>query len=78
MKKDLKQIRLTVLPEGVRRLVKVASIILAIIVFLSILGAARRVDDAFAAAFFIALFAYFVPGFIAKSFYWVKNGFGSK
>ena len=78
MKKDIKQIRLTVLPEGVRRLVKVASIVLAIIIFLSILAAARRPDDALGPAFFIALFAYFIPGFLAKSYFWVKNGFSSR
>ena len=79
MKKEAKQIKVTVITEGVRRLVFVASWTLAVVVLLCSLvwlpeSGDGPVEVLIPAAIYTGL-AFFAPRVVAKIAFWIINGF---
>lgn len=68
MDNDHKQIKGTVLPEGIRRTTRVVGIIAAIIGFFIFAGDAL-------AGLIVAVIAYYIVFYLAKTIFWIKNGF---
>jgi len=70
---DYEEIKTTVLPEGLRRLSKVISIVVAVICFFVTVEMIR--SDGWFYGVFIAVLAFFVSQRIIKTICWVKKGF---